>query len=76
MAVCVSDDDVACPLLYTPYHEVATAYGGDGIEVSDPEKDDVKQALAIAQQRARDGIPMCVNARIGQTDFRKGSLSV
>lgn len=29
--VAVAGDNVACPLLYTPYEDVARGYGGDGV---------------------------------------------
>lgn len=68
-------DDVACPLEYTAYDEVARHYGGDGVMVSDP-NEDLQAVLRRAQDAARHGTPMCVNALIGSSDFRKGSISV
>lgn len=70
-------DDVACPLEYTAYHQVARFYGGDGVEISSP-TENVQRVLRQAQEAARNGTPMCVNALIGAPAeaFRKGSISV
>jgi acetolactate synthase-1/2/3 large subunit len=67
-------DDVGCPLRFADYHRVAEGLGGRGFEVR--EVDQVAGVLQQAKQAARDGQPVLVNAHIGKTDFRKGSVSV
>ena len=66
--------DVACPLLYTPYEEVAKGYGGDGVVVR--AQKDVAAAFRRAKAAAASGTPFLVNAMIGKSDFREGSISV
>ena len=68
-------DDVACQLSYTEYDVVAKGYGGEGYSVRDI--GNVKKVLERALKTAREKkIPVCVNALIGSTDFREGSISV
>ena len=68
-------DDVACQLSYTAYDVVAKGYGGEGYSVRDIKN--VKKVLVQALKTAREKkIPVCVNALIGSTDFREGSISV
>jgi acetolactate synthase-1/2/3 large subunit len=67
-------DDVGCPLLYTDYHRVAEGFGGRGFLVR--EADRVADVLGQAKQATSDGQPVLVNAHIGKTAFRKGSVSV
>jgi len=69
-------DNVACPLEYTPYNTVAEGYGGHGIEVKTGDTQKVAEALKEAQSIAAQGVPVLVNVHIGGTDFREGSLSV
>jgi len=64
-----------CPLDYSEYHTVAMAYGSAGLEISSPE-DNVRGALQKAQSLAAAGTPVVINAHIGSTSFREGSLSV
>jgi len=65
---------VSCELDYTPYEAVATGYGGIGLSVTDGDK--VLETLQCARQRARDtGKPVLINALIGRSDFREGSIS-
>ena len=67
-------DDVATTLTYMDYHTVAEACGGHGIRVAD--QGDVDAALAEAVAVSRTGRPVVVNAILGKTDFRKGSISM
>lgn len=67
-------DDVACRLAYTDYHEVARACGGVGLRVADHGQ--VDDVLAEALSASRAGKPVVVNAILGSTDFRKGSISM
>ena len=67
-------DDVGSVLRYTDYHEVAVGFGGKGIKITDPEM--IDDAIGEAQQTAASGQPVLINALIGKTDFRKGSISM
>ena len=70
----VLGDDTGCPLTYMDYHKVAEGCGGAGIVIDRP--DQVQDALAHALELSRKGSPVLVNAIIGKTDFRKGSISI
>ena len=67
-------DDCATVLSHNDYHVVAEGYGGRGLKVERPE--DVAGVLAEAKEIARGGTPVLVNALLGKTDFRKGSISM
>src|SRR5574341_767520 len=64
-------DDVATVLRHTDYERVAEGYGGRGFKITRPEE--VTPVLREAQQIARSGRPVLVNALIGKTEFRAGS---
>jgi len=70
----VLGDDVGTSLADTAYDAVARGFGACGIRIETP--DQVGPALDQAVRAARDGQPVLVNARIGKTDFRKGSISI
>ena len=67
-------DDVATKLRRTDYHVVAEGFGAKGF-LLDREKD-IDRVLQEAKQAAGDGHPVLINALIGTTDFRKGSISM
>jgi acetolactate synthase-1/2/3 large subunit len=67
-------DDVGCNLLPTDYHRVAEGFGGAGFLLRD--EDSIAGTLRQAVQAAKAGRPVLINARIGKTDFRKGSISI
>lgn len=67
-------DNVACPLSYCNYHTVAEGFGGYGSFIDDKEK--VENTLKVALSKVRAGIPVVVNAHIGSSNFREGSISV
>lgn len=67
-------DDVGCALTHMDYHKVAEACGGVGIVIKEPGQ--VESGLREARDVARSGKPVLVNAIIGKTDFRKGSISM
>ncbi len=67
-------DDVGTTLLRTDYHRVAEGYGGTGLLLDRPEA--IGETLAAAQAAAAHGEPVVVNAHLGATDFRKGSISM
>lgn len=68
------DDDVGTVLARTAYEKVAEGYGAAGLVLDDPAK--IDEVLAEAKRIAKTGRPVLVNAHIGKTDFRKGSISM
>jgi acetolactate synthase-like protein len=67
-------DDVATVLAHSDYHRVAEGFGGVGLRLDDPEL--AGDLLQEARQAAAAGRPALVNAILGRTDFRKGSISM
>ena len=65
---------VACDLVHTDYHDVAEGYGGRGLLVSDIDK--VEATYAEAKKLYEEGHSVLINALIGKTKFRDGSISV
>ena len=65
---------MATVLAHSDYHVVAEGFGGQGIWLDDPEL--AVEALRKARQLARAGRPVLVNAILGKSDFRKGSISM
>jgi len=68
------NDDVATQLRYTDYHIVAEGFGGEGFLLDKPE--DIDVVFEKAKETARSGTPVLINALMGKTDFRKGSISM
>ncbi|XP_046405890.1 2-hydroxyacyl-CoA lyase 2-like [Ischnura elegans] len=66
---------VACELEYTDYHVVACGYGAEGVVCNNQELTPAK-AYSAAQDVYKSDKSMLINALIGRSDFRKGSLSV
>ncbi len=67
-------DACGTELRRTDYHVVAEGYGGKGLLLERPE--DVPSVLQEAKEIARGGTPVLINALLGTTDFRKGSISM
>jgi acetolactate synthase-1/2/3 large subunit len=67
-------DDVGTQLGRADYHRVVEGFGARGFLVDRPEA--LAPALDEARASARSGVPALVNVLIGDTDFRKGSLSL
>lgn len=67
-------DDCGTVLARTDYHRVAEGYGGKGIVIRS--HDEVEPALREAKRLAKEGHPVLINAWLGKTDFRKGSISM
>jgi acetolactate synthase-1/2/3 large subunit len=67
-------DDVGTVLASTDYERAAEGLGARGLALDDPARagEVLREAVAVA----RSGRPAYVNARIGRTDFRKGSISM
>jgi thiamine pyrophosphate-dependent acetolactate synthase large subunit-like protein len=67
-------DPVGTELEYSDYHKVAEAYGGAGFVIRD--SGEIDSVLDAALEALRNGKPVIVNAIIGRSDFRKGSISM
>jgi acetolactate synthase-1/2/3 large subunit len=67
-------DDVGTTLARTAYHTVAEGFGARGLLLDDPGQ--VVSVLNEAKRIAAAGTPVLVNALIGKTEFRKGSISM
>lgn len=74
-AVTLVPQPCPCPLP-ADYHAVAEALGGKGFMVGRPDSERLDAVLRAAQDACRRGHPVLVNALIGKTDFREGSISV
>ena len=67
-------DDVATTLRRTDYHLVAEGYGGKGFVLD--KEDDIDHVFGEARLAARSGQTVLINALIGKTGFREGSISM
>ncbi len=67
-------DDVATVLRHSDYHVAAEGLGARGLLVRS--EGELGPALRRAVDLARAGAPVLVNALIGKSDFRKGSVSM
>ncbi|XP_009641251.1 2-hydroxyacyl-CoA lyase 2 [Egretta garzetta] len=74
--VALLGSNVACGLEYLDYHAVAEALGGKGFVVGRPDCERLEAILRAAQDACRQGRPVLINALIGKTNFRDGSISV
>ena len=72
--ITILEDDVGTVLRRTDYHTVVDGWGGKGYNLTDPTQ--IDDVLQQAVQTSRSGTPSLVNAHIGNTDFRKGSISM
>lgn len=70
----VLKDDVGCPLRPSDYHLAAAGLGAEGIVLRSAQ--DIAPGLQAARRAAFGGRPVLVNALLGRTDFRKGSISM
>jgi acetolactate synthase-1/2/3 large subunit len=67
-------DDVATKLRRADYHVVAEGFGAKGFLLE--KEDDIDAVFQEAKEAAKNGQPVLINALIGTTDFRKGSISM
>jgi acetolactate synthase-1/2/3 large subunit len=72
--VAILGDDVATALRRTDYHLVTEGYGGKGFLLDSEEN--IDRVFEEARLAAQAGHPVLINALIGKTDFRKGSISM
>lgn len=63
-------------LQFTDYETVAIGYGGKGLRLDRTKDDNIKEVLEEAINLSRKGDSVLVNALIGKTNFREGSISV
>jgi acetolactate synthase-1/2/3 large subunit len=70
----VLKDDVGTVLRATDYHDAARGLGGEGLLLDEPRG--AAALLGQAFRLARTGRPVVVNALLGKTAFRKGSISL
>jgi thiamine pyrophosphate-dependent acetolactate synthase large subunit-like protein len=66
--------DAAMNLAFSDYQTIGKAFGAEGVKVDN--LDAFKAAVVEAKTLSRKGVPYIINAIIGKTDFRKGSISV
>jgi acetolactate synthase-like protein len=67
-------DDVGTVLARSDYHRVAEGWGGRGFLLDCAET--IPEVLEKARAAAADGSPVLINALLGRTAFRKGSISM
>ncbi|XP_067655613.1 2-hydroxyacyl-CoA lyase 2-like [Haliotis asinina] len=67
---------VACQLAHCDYETVAEGYGGKGYRLDRTNEDNMKEELERALKDYRAGNTVLINALIGKTNFREGSISV
>ncbi len=67
-------DDVATGLARNDYDQVATGLGAVGLVIR--QESEIDEVLARARKEAAAGRPVLINAHIGTTRFRDGSISV
>lgn len=67
-------DAVGTELAPTDYDRVAEGFGAAGVRIE--AGDDVAAKLREARAIAAGGRPVLVNARLGRSEFRKGSISM
>ena len=66
--------EVGTSLGRAEYHRAVEGLGARGLLLDDPAR--IDETLAAARAAARAGTPVLVNALIGDTAFRKGSISL
>nr|XP_022322803.1 acetolactate synthase-like protein [Crassostrea virginica] len=67
---------VACKLAFSDYETVAIGYGGRGLKLDRSNEDKILEVLKEAVKLSRSGNSVLINALIGKTNFREGSISV
>lgn len=67
-------DETATKLAYSDYEKIGVAFGASGKRVETI--DDFEVVFAEARAAAQKDMPFIINAMIGKTAFRKGSISM
>ncbi len=70
----ILESDCAVMLNFSEYEKIAHAFGAKGTMVNTLEE--FKKSVTEALKLSRSGTPFIINAKIGKSDFRKGSLSM
>ncbi|XP_034293716.1 2-hydroxyacyl-CoA lyase 2 isoform X2 [Pantherophis guttatus] len=68
--------NVACALDYLDYHVVVEGLGGKGLLLTRKNEDQMDDIIRTAQSKCRNGQPILLNALIGKTTFREGSIAM
>ncbi|KYO40771.1 2-hydroxyacyl-CoA lyase 2 isoform X2 [Alligator mississippiensis] len=68
--------NVACGLAYLDYHTVAEGLGGRGFLLTRQDEGNLDNMLRAAREQCIQGHPVLINALIGRTNFRDGSISM
>ena len=68
------EDDVGTVLARSDYHRAVEGLGAAGLLLDKPE--DIGRVLQQARELAAAGRPVLINAWLGSTDFREGSISM
>jgi thiamine pyrophosphate-dependent acetolactate synthase large subunit-like protein len=63
-------------LQFTDYDIVAEGYGGAGLKLGRASDEEIVATLEKAQELASEGKAVLINALIGKSNFREGSISV
>ncbi|XP_055929697.1 2-hydroxyacyl-CoA lyase 2-like isoform X2 [Argiope bruennichi] len=72
----IFQSEVACNLAFTDYHKVVEALGGKGMVLTGDDKNNLESKLTAAFDLCKRGDSVLVNAHLGKTDFRAGSISI
>lgn len=72
--IAILHDDTAAMLAFSDYDIAARGFGGDGVRIDRIEE--LIPAIAKAREATAEGRPFLINAIIGKSDFRKGSLAM
>jgi len=67
-------DPIGTELKYTKYDLAITGIGGCGLSIE--KEKDINKVLTKAKESASQGMPVAINVKIENTDFRKGSISI
>lgn len=67
---------VACDLAFTEYDVVAKGFGGVGIKLERQHDSNIEEVIQNAREEYMKGKSVLINAFIGKTNFREGSISV
>jgi acetolactate synthase-like protein len=61
---------------YNDYEVVSRGFGGAGLKLDKSHDDKIEQVLEEARAEYKKGKSVLINALIGKTSFREGSISV
>ncbi|MCI0506659.1 MAG: thiamine pyrophosphate-dependent enzyme, partial [Gammaproteobacteria bacterium] len=70
----IFNDDVGTGLAHTRYDKIVEGFGARGLLLDNPAL--ITDTLIKAQNHANEGRPVLVNAILGKSEFRKGSISM